>query len=325
VLCPGAIFSLGNTVRFTAANQQIYTRGLPTDTTRAVLRIGNSGLSLAIGGYFSGVSIKNIVVDGNVGTFGPQSGGSALIEIGAAPNVTVENIVAENTRGWSSLHIIEGAVTNNIPQCQNATISNNTIMNAGTPFPAGPWADGISLSCGNTKVTNNTVTDATDGAIVVFGAPGSLIENNTVIAATKNLLGGINMVDYAPVNGNYNGTVVTNNTIDAKGALIHVAIGMGPSIWGCPTPTINQGGTVTNNVLTGTHMGYGYAVNGVSNWTVTGNTDLSTHVGTPHPGCGGTVSAPTGFQVEAGGATSSTLQSQFMPALLHYILGITDP
>jgi hypothetical protein len=72
-------------------------------------------------------------------------------------------------------------------------------------------------------------------------------------------------------------------------------------------------------------MGYGYAVNGVRNWTVTGNTDLSTHVGTPHGACGGTTSAPAGFQVEVGGATSSTLQSQFVPGLLRYVLGITEP
>ncbi|HEY0797893.1 MAG TPA: right-handed parallel beta-helix repeat-containing protein, partial [Candidatus Baltobacteraceae bacterium] len=223
----------------------------------------------------------------------------------------------------STIHIVEGAVTNNVPQCQHAIISNNTVGPAGTPD--GHWADGISLSCGNSTVSGNQITDATDGAIVVFGAPGSLIENNMVIASTRNLLGGINMVDYAPVNGNYSGTVVTNNTIDAQGALIKVGLAMGPEVWWCQSPAeINTGGTVTNNILEGAHMGYGYAVSGVSNWTVTGNVDNSTHVGTPNAGCGGNVSAPAGFQVDSTYTNSSMLQSQFVPATLFYLLGISD-
>ena len=40
VLCPGAVFNLSNSVTFTAANQEIYTQGLPTDTTRATLLNG---------------------------------------------------------------------------------------------------------------------------------------------------------------------------------------------------------------------------------------------------------------------------------------------
>jgi len=69
-------------------------------------------------------------------------------------------------------------------------------------------------------------------------------------------------------------------------------------------------------------MGYGYAVNGVRDWTVTGNTDTSTHVGTPNAGCGGTVSPPSRFQVQS--ATSSTLQPEFTSAQLTYVLGVTE-
>lgn len=65
-------------------------------------------------------------------------------------------------------------------------------------------------------------SDATDGAIVVFGAPGSRIIGNTIIANTQTLLGGINMVDSQPWGGNYTGTVVTGNTINANTAFIKV-------------------------------------------------------------------------------------------------------
>jgi hypothetical protein len=169
---------------------------------------------------------------------------------------------------------------------------------------------------------NNVITDATDGAIVVFGASGSIIANNTVVAANRTLLGGINMVDYAPVHGNYTGTVVTNNVIDANGAFIKVGIAMGPDVWSCPH-TINYGGTVTNNVIQGIHFGYGYAVNGVSDWTVSDNVDLSRHVGAVRAGCGGTPSSPSGFQYQS--VMSSTLQSEFSYGSLTYVLGVSEP
>jgi len=308
-------------VRFTAPDQRLYTQGFPTDETRALLRIGGGTLTKGIdGNNQSGIAIQNIQVDGNRSELGYQSG-EALIEIGhAGSNQTVQNIFAYGTRSWSILHIFEGRVIDDIPECQNATITDNTIGPAGTPD--GRWADGISLACGHSTVMNNVITDATDGAIVVFGAPGSMIANNIIIAATQTLLGGINMVDYRPVNGNYLGTIVTNNVIDASGAFIKVGIAMGPDVWSCPH-TVNYGGTVTDNVIQGAHFGYGYAVNGVRDWTVWGNVDLSTHVGLIRAGCGGPPSDPGGFQYQS--AESSTLQPEFSPASLTYVLGVSEP
>jgi parallel beta-helix repeat protein len=323
VLCPGTVFTLNNSITFTAPNQVIETQGLPTDATRANLKINGGSLTTAINGNGQpGVVVENIQIDGGRPQFGRSATGGALLEMGAGGvNQTVQNIYAHDTRSWSTLHLIEGVVTNSVPQCQGAKILNNTIGPAGTASPSGTWADGISLACGNSLVQGNTVQDATDGGIVVFGAPGSTIKNNTIVALTQTLLGGINMVDYAPMNGNYTGTTVTGNTIDARGAFIKVGIAMGPQVWGCGTGT-NNGGSVTGNTLQGQHMGYGYAVNGVSNWTVTGNTDNSKHVGVAGAGCGGATSAPAGFQVQS--ATSSTLQPGFQSAQLTYVLAVTE-
>ena len=321
VLCANAVFILNNPVRFTAPNQRLYTQDFPTDETRALLRIGDAALTSAINGNNqSGIAIQNIQVDGNRSQLGYLAG-EALIEIGhAGLDQTVQSIVAYGTRSWSTLHIHEGRVIGDIPECQNATIIDNTIGPAGTPD--GRWADGISHACGNSMVMNNLVTDATDGAIVVFGAPGSIVAYNTIIAATQTLLGGINMVDYNPVHGNYSGTIVTNNVIDASGAFIKVGIAMGPDVWSCPH-TVNYGGTVTENVLQGTHFGYGYAVNGVSDWTVLDNVDYSSHLGTVRAGCGGPTDPPDGFQYQL--AKSSTLQPEFSYARLTYVLGVSEP
>jgi hypothetical protein len=47
-------------------------------------------------------------------------------------------------------------------RCSNTTIRNNDIGPCGTDYFQ-MWADGISLSCANSLVENNVITDATDG------------------------------------------------------------------------------------------------------------------------------------------------------------------
>ena len=86
----------------------------------------------------------------------------------------VEYVHSYDPRSWSCLHLAEGPLT-----CTGATIQNNDIGPCGSDAFQ-QWADGISLSCSNSIVRNNTISDATDGGIVIFGAPGSLIQNNTI-------------------------------------------------------------------------------------------------------------------------------------------------
>nr|WP_269810936.1 right-handed parallel beta-helix repeat-containing protein [Kineosporia rhizophila] len=211
----------------------------------------------------------------------------------------------------------EGVVRQGVPGCQGASVTGNQIGPSGTPDG---WADGISLACGTSTVKNNTITDATDGAIVVFGAPGSTVSNNTIIAQNRTLLGGINMVDYGPMDGNYEGTVVSDNTVRADGALIKIGLAMGPGVWSC-TDTVVTGGTVTGNTLEGSTMGYGYAVNGVKDFTITGNKDNSVHIGIPNGSCDGVNPKPAGFLSDV--AQGGRLQSDFTPAKLNFLLGIS--
>lgn len=91
-----------------------------------------------------------------------------------------------------------------------AVVSNNVIGPAGQSYGTGPIADGISLACENSIVQDNELfgelslvalsfpppptsrsrpppsypilTDITDGGIVIFSAPGSLISGNTITA-----------------------------------------------------------------------------------------------------------------------------------------------
>ena len=322
-LCPHSVFTLSSTVTFTAPRQVIQTRGLPAGRARARLEIVGADLTIAISGTNeSHVTIRNIQVSGERGRLGyvpPPPAGGALIEMGGnAAGQNIEHVYAHDPRSWSTLHMFEGG-SKFPPGCEHARILDNTIGPAG--FPDGRWADGISMACGHTLVEGNTVTDATDGGIVVYGADGSTVRDNTVIAATRTLLGGINLVDSG---FDYQGTTVTHNVIDARGALIKVGIGEG-NVWFCDKAyTVNSGATVTANILEGSHMGYGFAVGEVSHWRVTGNIDRSTHVGyIAAQTCSSTRnSLPAGFQAQS--AARSTLQPNFARHQhLTYLLGLS--
>ncbi len=161
--------------------------------------------------------------------------------------------------------------------------------------------------------------------IVVFGAPGSTIQNNTdhreEPAAPRRHQHGRLRADERQLHRHHrHGT--TRSTRCPRSSRWASRRANRP---GTAPPARNYGATVTGNTLTGQYMGYGYPVNGVTNWTVTGNIDNSRHVGTQTGGgCFGTppASQPAGFQYEV--ATSSNLQSQYTSAVLTNALGTVN-
>jgi parallel beta-helix repeat protein len=321
ILCQGAVFELTLPVEINAQDQQIYTQGLPTDERRATLRIVSPDLSTAIiMRDYNNATLSHLIVDGNRPTLGYRGGDALIYAGGSSSGQVIRNLKITEPRSWSALHLIQGHPSP-APPCSNALIENNEIGPAGSSDET--WADGISLACTDSIVRNNIIIDATDGGIVIFGAPGSLIEGNTIRAETRILLGGINMVDFDPYEGNYTGTVVKNNVIDASGAAIRIGLGMGVRVWGC-WPAENEktlyGANVTGNTLRGAQMQYGFAIDGVRDWTATGNVDEAMHSGVPSVDCGGVVaSAPAGFQFNPNRAQGN-FQSEFQPARLDLAL-----
>lgn len=325
VLCPGAVFELTAPVVFSADGQQVFTGGFPTDDRRAVLRVASASEPMAVlMRDRSDAVLSNVIVDGNRPKLEEKPGQALIYAGGWASGQVIREVKAFDTRSWSTIHLIEGGS----PPCTGALVENNEIGPAGQPD--GSWADGISLGCINSVVRNNTITDATDGGIVIFGAPGSLVEGNVIRAESRTLLGGINMVDFIPYGGDYTDTVVRGNVIDAAGAVIRIGLGMGSRVWGCTDPDQEQetlfGAIVTGNTLQGAHMQYGFAVDGVQGWTVMGNKDLATHSGTPTGYCGDIVaSPPAGFQYHSAHANGS-FQAEFTEADLEGALwAIEEP
>lgn len=43
------------------------------------------------------------------------------------------------------------------------------------------------MSCNNSLVQNNMINNPTDGGVVLFGAPGTLVRNNTIWVETVRL------------------------------------------------------------------------------------------------------------------------------------------
>ena len=202
-LCPSSRYLIQAPILFTSPNQEISTLGYPVGDERATLVVSGpttngQGHTTAVDGTCancSGVKLRNVQVvftispfvfalsetclfhaqiDGNRGG-GPPTKGGANIEMGGSNSgQIIEFVRSVDPRDWSCLHIDEGSLT-----CRNVTIQNNDIGPCGSEnFQE--WADGISLACRDSVVRNNMIRDATDGAIVTFGSPGSRIYNNTI-------------------------------------------------------------------------------------------------------------------------------------------------
>jgi parallel beta-helix repeat protein len=315
ILCQSAVFELSDTIYFTHDNQEIYTQGFPTDDSRALLRIVGKDVATAVSAEGNDyVSLRNVIIDGNRPQLGIAQG--ALINFGRgvldrdAEGHVVEWVKAYEPRGWTVIYL--GG------PCNGAVARNNEVGPAGRAEYI--MADGISLDCANSVVENNTIIDVTDGGIVIFQSPGALVANNTIRAENRIMFYGISMEDYLPLEGDFRGTRVTGNVIDAAGAMIRRGIGMGPYV-GCASEDENaprsRGAVVTGNTLMGDHMAYGFVVSGVEDWTVTGNVDLSTHL-TPERewDCfGSVVDPPAGFQYNPV-TSSGTFQPEFEAAVL---------
>ncbi|KAI0322505.1 hypothetical protein OF83DRAFT_736540 [Amylostereum chailletii] len=333
-LCQNARYLIQAPILFAASNQEISTVGYPTGDERAILVVNGpvfngTGHTTAIDGTCAdcdGVKLRNIQIDGTRQGAPPTSGGANIEMGGPNSDQVIEYVRSFDPRGWSCLHVQEGGLT-----CTNVLVQNNDIGPCGSDAFQ-EWADGVSIACQNATVRNNLIHDPTDGGIVLFGSPGSLVENNTIWIVNSTLLGGINMVDIDPWGGNYTGSVVQNNTIiggfatdsdtdgDARGtdlhdAIVKIGIAVGPRTWFSDRygSNVSFSGNVIGNTLTGA-FGFGIAVTSARNFTIednilSGNTSF---IGSSGPNCTlEAVPSPVPFLVAPANVTESSIQSDF--------------
>ncbi|OXC67162.1 hypothetical protein J008_06983 [Cryptococcus neoformans] len=300
LLCPNRLYRLSGPIIFTAADQEIATYGYPTGSERAVLRVEGRNTATAIQGdcrRCARVSVKNLVVDGNRKKLGRMRDfqlATGLVVLGGNEGQSIQNSWIKNPRGFTAIHIREGDKL----QCSGARVEKNEIGPVGEEYdpekdgddpemsPLGrPLADGVSIACRDSFIRDNTFRDNTDAAIVVYCSPGTLIHANHIFAQSLSAMAGILMVDSTPFNGDYTGTVVRSNIIDAVSRTIRVGIGIGPTVWSDDTETILTGGSVIGNGLKGRYMGYGIAAAGLKQWTIKDNWDEAKHEGRKSARC----------------------------------------
>ncbi|KAG1735392.1 hypothetical protein EDB19DRAFT_1724199 [Suillus lakei] len=335
-LCPSTQYLIQAPILFAAPNQEISTVGYPTDNSRAVLVVNGpvsngTGQTTAVDGTCAncdGVRLRNVQINGTRAGAPPINGGANIEMGGPNSGQLIEYVHSFDPRSWSCLHVAEGTLN-----CNNVTVQNNDIGPAGSDLFQ-QWADGISVACSNSLVRNNMINNPTDGGIVLFGAPGTRVENNTIWVETNTLLGGINMVDVSPYSGDYNGVVVTNNTIaggfatspdtgsatkgtNAEDVIIKIGIAIGPRTWFGPQylNNVSTGGTVLNNQLTGA-FSYGIAISSATNFTIENNVLVgnTSFIGARGPNCSTSdlTPSPAPFVIDINNTAKSTTQSDFV-------------
>jgi hypothetical protein len=165
-LCPGTAIPITEPIVFTAPGQEISTEGYPTDDTRAtvIIQPGSDATSAIRGNWQDNVRVLNIQVDGNRPNAGPRQGDALLEMGGGTTGQTVSNVVIRNTRSWSCFHLIASGQDDN--PCRKANVTFNTVGPCGEEGVDengnGLWADGLSIECTASTVTDNSVSITTE-------------------------------------------------------------------------------------------------------------------------------------------------------------------
>ena len=197
LLRKGKVYKIKDILKFKKAGQKISTKGATRISEYATLRLVKvtpkhddpnpdfiGTMRLLSGQQLPNIVIENIIIDGNryaTSTPPPRSKPQpAMIFLGGkkGKNQVIRNCVMINTRTWSTLKLHEGG--------EDILAENNIIIGAGAgargngretregPFS---WGDGVSCAARNSTIRNNLIIDPADAGIVIFAAPGTLVEN----------------------------------------------------------------------------------------------------------------------------------------------------
>ncbi|MEM9026678.1 MAG: hypothetical protein AAGB06_07055 [Verrucomicrobiota bacterium] len=339
VLLQGAVYEVAKTLRYKKAGQRIYTQGARFPSEYATLKIADDSLMMLINGsHVEGVILENVICDGNRYELGVVDkpnrigggGQPAMVHFGAngGDRTIIRNNVFMNTRTWSTVKMHEGAsgmlTENNIIFSIGVDPRGNGRETNEIPFT---WSDGVSCAATDSVIRNNLIIDPTDVGIVLYGAPGTVVENNAIATISRESMGGINLVDPLELYAidkekniiDYRGVKIRNNYIDAFGARIHMSIPVGCAVW---VPhwkgKILLGGEVSYNTIAGDASAYGIVAHGISEWTIMGNISTGKYSGLAEYGDHrNPPDGPAPFLFDKPSVVDSELQTDFVPVERH--------
>lgn len=252
----------------------------------------------------SGARLTNLWIDGQRGALpnarSPAANGPFvqneinIQSLSGANNQITDNFIA-NTAGWSSMQVL--GVSETGVACQANLISGNLITAYASNNDrnyGNTWSDGISDACEDSVVSNNSIIDATDGAIVLFRAQvngigavqHSQVTDNIILNAGNSAYVGI-AVDPLYVTGGCNaqpsfaGSYVGRNAFwTGPRAIVEIGLAVGTAEWfyshgGC----IGTGANVSDNTTNGfrANVNTGIAIQGMWDVTVQRNNLLVDH------------------------------------------------
>lgn len=270
------------------------TNGTPTPVRYAQMgRLVRAG-SGALVNISPGGKLTSVWVDGQRNAANVPNYSLADINVStlSGDGTTVLNNRIGNTRGFTNLRV-NGKQELGGLLCSNNVISGNLIEAYSSDHYLkqnnnGLWADGISVSCESSVVSNNSVIDATDVGIVLFSISTdpqkSNVTNNTVLNAGNSAYaayaadpvynqGGVgNFANQA--SKSFVGASIQDNILWTS-SRVHFDIGLavGTRAWFGNQSYNSTGGSFINN-STGTQqarVGSGIVVSGALNVTVSGN------------------------------------------------------
>ncbi|MCK5564333.1 MAG: right-handed parallel beta-helix repeat-containing protein [Planctomycetes bacterium] len=331
-LRPGQVIEVSESLKFRKAGQRIETVGARTasEYARIVHREGSQGTLIEAKGI-GGASLRKLILDGNRQGFRHPEGvltKEPMLSFGGEGGIDqqVRNCIVIGSRsagGWAAIHISEGGrgilIKDNIVFSSGADVRGNGRSLGEKPFG---WGDGISTASRETTIVNNLIYDVSDDGVMVQGAPGTKVKGNVIVAISREMLGGIALIDpfgYYELDAkkrtyDYRGVVVEDNLILAMGGRVHVGLPMGGATWAqFLMGTTLQGATVRNNHISGAAGGYGYAANGIDGFEITGNTSDAIYSGLGDGLPGKPPDAPMAFMYNPATIGNSRIQSEFVP------------
>jgi hypothetical protein len=333
VLGKGKVYEIDATLQFKIKGQRIYTEDAKNIRDYATLRVVKPTLVTIINAEsVANIVIQDVLIDGNRDNMRPEAGKIPMlpfISLGkrGGDDQTIKNCIITNARcsgGWAAIHVHENAF--------RTTIQDNIIFGSGTDvlgngrsaleYPFG-WGDGISVAARNSLVKDYLIIDATDEGIMVQGAPGTKVLNNVIVALSREVLGGVALIDPADYcllasaenTYDYRGVEVKNNLVDALGARVHIGFPCGADVWNFnKQKRVIVGGEVIENEITGKIGAYGFALGGVKDFIVIGNktTAVFEERGDGLPN--NPPDEPAAFIYDATITTDCKLQKEFKPA-----------
>lgn len=236
----------------------------------------------------SGSKLDSVWIDGQRNNLGYLS--KTLIQA-RGDNASVRRSILSDSTGFTHLHFYRDI--NEAPYCTGGNAANNLITAYGAKHASGlGFSDGISVSCTNVIVENNSIVDATDVGVVVFrthpATQTTIVRNNNIFNAGNSAYGGLVVDPLATTSSpaftslypqstvlDFTGTQITNNTIwSSPNAHIDIVLSDGSRAWFGADSYTGKGASFTNNSTgTGTVTSFtGISVSGMLSTTVHSNT-----------------------------------------------------